>query len=64
MRYALEALVRNEFEDKKMVAGVPNPVEFLNFNIGIPVCLIVLSGMTVVLRLMSLLFLKLLAGRF
>ena len=33
-RYALEALVRNEFEDRVLEEDIENPIDYLKFNIG------------------------------
>jgi ABC-type multidrug transport system permease subunit len=64
IRYALEALVRNEFLNLELAPGVPNLITVLNFNIGTPACLGILAGFSVFFRIVSLVFLKVLIKKF
>lgn len=62
IRYGLEALVRNEYEGKVLLPNEPNPIEYLGFNIGMANCIIILVGITVILRLLSFVFLKIMVS--
>ena len=64
IRYGLEALVLNEFEHRKYAPGDKNFAEYLGFDLGMWRCLVILAGMTIGLRLLAMIFLKLLVARF
>ena len=57
-RCGLEALVRNEFENRNYAEGVPNPLEYLNFKVGLTWCVLVLLGFALIFRSFSILALK------
>jgi hypothetical protein len=59
-------LTRNEFRDPDTVLdpSVPDPVEYLGYNIGIPGCLGILIALSIFFRLISLFFLKALVRKF
>ncbi|CDW76556.1 abc transporter family protein [Stylonychia lemnae] len=64
LRYALEALVNNEFEDRKYGSNDIHMVQFLGYKLGIAKCLAILAALTVFLRVLSMICLKLLVSRF
>jgi len=62
--YALEALIRNEFEDKQYSADSLNPIAYLGFNIGKGECLVIIAAMSIFLRILAFFCLKLLVTKF
>ena len=66
VRYGFEAIVINEYDHRTydLSKGEMNPKYFLDFDIGMWKCLVILAAMTVILRGLSLLFLKLLISKF
>lgn len=54
IRYALEAVVWNEFADFDDENGtIPNPIEYLNYRLGLWECIGCLWGLSVVFRIVS-----------
>ena len=65
IRYGLEAIVRNEYEDADPTGEkTKNPIETLSFDIGFMKCLIILLVLTIALRIVSMLGLRLLVSKF
>jgi hypothetical protein len=64
IKYALEALVYNEFDDRHYGPKDINLVKFLGYELGIGKCLAILAGLTVFLRFLSMICLKLLVSKF
>lgn len=64
VRYALECLIRNEFESRVVPASSQNFVEYLGFKLGITTCLVILAGMTIFFRVVTCICLKLLVSKF
>jgi len=60
VRYSLEACLRNEFDDQDVEF---DPVEAYNLNTSISTCFIVLISMTIVVRALAILAMKLTAKR-
>lgn len=60
-RYSLEAYLRNEFEgnDKASV----NPLDTLDFNIGMGGCIFIMIGFSVVIRILAGVLLKMLVRK-
>jgi ABC-type multidrug transport system permease subunit len=63
IRYSLEALINNEYHDRD-TSPHENPMVFLNFNLGMTKCLIILAALTIALRIIAMICLKLLVSRF
>ena len=64
IRYGLEALVYNEFEDNPPESPLENPIDSLNFKMGFVLCISILFVLTVVLRVISMIALRLLVSKF
>lgn len=64
MRYSLEIVVDNEFSSRNYGPHDVHLTSFLGFNLGLPLCFGILILLTVVLRILSLVCLKLLIGKF
>lgn len=65
VRYAFEAIMRNEFEGAEIQGpGDVDILDQLGFNVGFDLCLVLLAVIGGVCRLMSVFFLKRLAGKF
>lgn len=60
IRYAFEALIRNQFEGVNLPPGGIDLVKYLGFKLGLPYCLIILLCISVILRVIAFVFLKLL----
>ena len=63
-RHALEALVRNEFETREIGPFEPNPIDFLQFNIGKPICLVMIAVFAIFLRVLAYYSLKFFMTKF
>ncbi|CDW80485.1 abc transporter family protein [Stylonychia lemnae] len=64
VKYALEALVYNEFQDREYGPRDIHMVNFLGYELGIAKCLAILAALTVFLRGVSMICLKLLVSKF
>ena len=64
VRYGLECAVRNEFEGYKMQLFIPNPITYLNFKLGMPLCIIMLFVTTYGLKVLACFCLKFLIKKF
>jgi hypothetical protein len=66
IRYAFEAIIINEFDPRTYDAakGESNPRILLGFHIGMWRCLVVLASIAILLRLVSLFFLRVLVSKF
>ena len=66
IRYTLEAIANNEFENRTydLGKGEINPLHFLGFNFGTVKCYVLLLTLAIGLRLVSLVCLKLLVSKF
>ena len=64
IKYSLEALIWNEFDGRKYGAKDVHLIERLGFELGIGKCLAILAGLTVFLRIVSMICLKLLVSKF
>jgi ABC-type multidrug transport system permease subunit len=66
VRYAMESITTNEFQGKtyNLQLGEGNPVEYLGFNMGIQKCLLCLLALSIGLRLLSMICLKIFVSRF
>jgi ABC-type multidrug transport system permease subunit len=61
LRYSMEILNRNEFDDKDL--GYLSPVKQYRYNIGIVYCFVILAIMALAYRVLAILFLKQTAKR-
>lgn len=64
IKYALEAFIWNEFDDRNYHTGDVKLIPLLGFDLGIGKCLAILAGLTVFLRIVSMICLKLLVSKF
>lgn len=64
IKYALEALVWNEFDGREYGENDVRLVERLGFELGIGKCLAILAAFSVFLRIVSMICLKLLVSKF
>jgi ABC-type multidrug transport system permease subunit len=64
VRYALEAFVWNEYGDRKYKDNEVNLVKFMSYEIGLRDCLIIVTALAIFLRILTGIFLKILAGKF
>lgn len=64
IRYAFEAAIRNEYENKDLSQYQVNPMTMLGFNLGIGKSLGLLVVLIVGFRLLSIICLKLLVSKF
>ena len=64
VRYALEAFVWNEFGSRDYKPEELNMVQFLGFEIGLSNCLFIIGAIAIIFRVLTGIFLKLLAGKF
>lgn len=64
IRYAFEAVIINEFDNRHYDEGQYNPRLFMGFNVGMWKCLLLLACFAVILRIISLIFLRLLITKF
>ena len=64
VRYALEAFVWNEFGERTYKSDEVNMVKFLSYDIGLRDCLIIVTALAIVFRILTGIFLKVLAGNF
>lgn len=63
LRYAFEALVRVQYEPLNIPTDQPNPIVYLNLTIGKFKCFIILAGMSIALRIISLICLRLMVTK-
>jgi hypothetical protein len=63
IRYGIEIFLRNELEDITFPANM-SPLDQFDFNVGMQNCIVYLVILTVVTRILSLVFLKLLVSKF
>lgn len=61
-RYCLEAYLRNEFEGNEL-ASEGNPLDSLGLEIGLEGCIFIMLGISVVLRLLAGVLLKVLVRK-
>ena len=64
VKYGLEALIYNEFDDRVYGPDDVNLIDRLGFKLGIGACLGILAALIVVLRIISIVCLKLLVSKF
>mmetsp|Transcript_9789 Transcript_9789/g.7369 ORF Transcript_9789/g.7369 Transcript_9789/m.7369 type:complete len:127 (+) Transcript_9789:800-1180(+) len=64
IRYAFEAMMRNEFEDREINQQLADPIKLLGFDIGFWNCIYALIGYTIFYRFTALIMLKVLIARF
>lgn len=62
IRYGLEGIVTNEFDPEN--TGENEFVKFLGYKMGLWRCLVMLAAMTIILRFIAMIFLKVLVTRF
>lgn len=58
VKYALEAMVWNEFGDKELPPGSPNPLEYFGMRLSYGICVGVMVAITLFFRVASVIFLK------
>lgn len=63
IRYGLEALVRNEYQPMDIPVNEPNPIVYLNFNIGKWRCVFMLAVLAIAFRILALVFLKIMVKK-
>eukprot|EP00347_Sterkiella_histriomuscorum_P007150 403350075 len=64
LRYTLEAFVWNEFGKREYGPDEINLVKYLSYDLGIGACLGILAGLSISIRLLAGIFLKLTSKRF
>ena len=66
IRYSFEAIIINEYDSRiyDITKGEVNPKIFMGFDVGMWKCLVILTAITIGLRIFSLIFLKLLVSKF
>lgn len=65
IRFGFEAAMRSEFENyHKLPPNIRNPIKFLNFNIGFSNCMFLLFFVTIGLKVISCICLKLTLKKF
>eukprot|EP00347_Sterkiella_histriomuscorum_P009468 403341097 len=64
IKYSLEAFVWNEFDTREYGPNEVRLIPRLGFELGISKCLAILAGLTVFLRIVSMICLKLLVSKF